>query len=93
MERRLQEARHEARQRHAGLVQGGLGRGEAQSGIGEAQPLLLVGAARRSHQGGRAVRPEIRGGVDAETGMGGRAYGPDACEIRVDEASPALGVG
>ncbi|RYC30659.1 hypothetical protein D3273_17585 [Lichenibacterium minor] len=32
-------------------------------------------------------------GVDAETGMGGRAYGPDACEIRVDEASPALRVG
>ena len=31
-------------------------------------------------------------GVDAETGMGGRAYGPDACEIRVDEASPALRV-
>lgn len=32
-------------------------------------------------------------GVDAETGMGGRAYGPDACEIRIDEASPALRVG
>ena len=32
-------------------------------------------------------------GVDAETGMGGRAYGPDAGEIRVDEASPALRAG
>lgn len=32
-------------------------------------------------------------GVDWETGMGGRAYGPDACEIRVDETSPALGIG
>ena len=32
-------------------------------------------------------------GVDAETGMGGRAYGPDACEIRVDEGSPTLRTG
>lgn len=32
-------------------------------------------------------------GVDPETGIGGRAYGLDACEIRVDEASPALRVG
>ena len=32
-------------------------------------------------------------GVDAETGLGGRAYGPDACEIRVDEANAALRVG
>lgn len=31
--------------------------------------------------------------VDPETGMGGRASGPDACEIRVDEASPALKAG
>lgn len=31
-------------------------------------------------------------GVDPETGMGGRAFGPDSCEIRVDETCSSLGI-
>ena len=62
---------------------------EVRAGIDEG-----IAALRRHLDVGRAgIVVLLTEGVDAETGMGGRAYGPDACEIRVDEASPALGVG
>lgn len=53
----------------------------------------IAALRRRLDVEGAGIVVLLTEGVDAETGMGGRAYGPDACEIRVDEASRALRVG